>query len=80
MIKGVHLTNFEEKKKCSIEVDFSLMKKGIHIFNLKKASICHRTTLNSILNMSSCRKPEYSGQNSLTMLISSCFNNCSIDF
>jgi len=30
------------------------MKKGIHIMN---PSICHRTTLYSIFNMSSCRKP-----------------------
>ena len=40
------------------------MKKVIHIVNIKsKKGICHRTTFNSILNTTSCRKPEI--QNSL---------------
>ena len=35
------------------------MKKGLQIVNLKKQkSICHRTTVHSIFNMSSCIKPE----------------------
>jgi len=37
------------------------MNKGIHIMNPKKPKKikqCHRTTLYSIFNMSSCRKPE----------------------
>jgi len=35
------------------------MKKGIHIANPKtQKSVSHRTTFNSIFNMSSCRKSE----------------------
>ena len=51
LIKSVHLTTFEERKQ------FFLMKKGIHIVNLKKhkKGICHRTTFfYSIFNI----KPE----------------------
>ena len=75
------------------------MKNGIHIIN-PKISICHRTSFDSIFDMSSCRKPEIqndvclkspkssefaifitnSGKKSLTMFISSCFNNYSIEF
>jgi len=72
---------------------FILMKKGIHIMNPKKPHtkrICRHTTFYSIINMSSCRKLEIqtdfpkitkiSGQKYLTMFISSCFNNYSIEF
>ena len=70
------------------------MKKGIQIMNQikQKKCICHRTSFYSIFDMSSSIKSEIpnqvnllffltnSGQKSLIMFISSCFNNYSIGF
>jgi len=44
LIKGLHLTHFEEKN-----VDFFLMKKGIHIGHHKKQIKVHITILLFIL-------------------------------
>ena len=48
LIKGVHLTNFDEKK-VGQKVDFFLMKKDIHIVNLKKQKHVYVTVLLFIL-------------------------------
>ena len=52
------------------------MKKGIHIMNPKKQN---KYMSPYYFFMSSCRVYTNSGQKSLTMFISSCFNNDSIE-
>ena len=81
LINYVHFHNFS--KNCSIESWSVSYEKGIRIVNLKsKTSLCHRTNLYFVFNMSIYRKPEIQNenhqnvdQNSLTILILA-FQNC----